>query len=175
MTTNAANVQVGFTGEIFYNAAGTFVPTDATTALNAAYLGLGFNTEEGVEETPNESWTSIKAWQKGEIVRKIRTEEDWTWDFGMLETNPTGLLIYYGNYAAGGVKVGGQAVTKGAWVIEVLDGQAKMRIVIPSGEITGRGSHKYVTDSGIMFPVTLTAYPDATLNAKGIIYRAVLP
>lgn len=174
MATNATNVQVGFTGEVFFNDAGGNVPTDATTALNAAFLGLGFNTEDGVAEAAGESWTNIKAWQKGEIVRKIRTEEDWTWDFGMLETNPTSLLIYYGNYSAGGVKVGGQAATRGSWVIEVLDGVNKLRIVVPDGEITGRGAHSYKTDEGIMFPVTLTAYPDATLAAKAIIYRAVI-
>jgi hypothetical protein len=175
MTTNAANVQVGFTGEVFFAPAGTTLPTTATAALDGAFVGMGFNTEEGVTETPSESYTSIKAWQRGEIVRKIRTEEDWTWGFGMLETNPTALLIYYGNYSAGGVKIGGQNTTRGSWVIDVLDGDNKIRTVIPDGEITGRGAHSYKTDEGIMFPVTLTAYPDATLQAKAIVYRAVLP
>ena len=100
-------------------------------------------------------------------------QEDWTWDFAMLETNPLALEVYYGNYAAGGVKIGGQNTTRGHWAIEVLDGDNILRIVIPDGEITGRGAHSYQTDEGIAYPVTLTAYPDPTLESNAIVYRGV--
>jgi len=182
MALDASNVLVGFTGEVFYapvnEVTPVTMPTDATTALNGAFVGVGYNTEDGVDETPNEQWTEIRAWQKGAVVRKIRTQEDWTWGFAMLETNPKSQEVYYGNYSAGGVKIGGQNATRGHWVIEVIDGDDKLRIVIPDGEITGRGSHSYQTDEGIAYPVTLSAYPYAaapTSGANAVVYRGVLP
>lgn len=180
MALNATNVRVGYTGEVFFAppTPTPTQPTDATTALAGMYTGFGYNTDDGIEETPSEQWSEIKAWQAGAIVRRIRSTEAWTWDFAMLETNSNALLVYYGNYAAGGVKIGGQATTRGSWVIEVLDNKDKLRIVIPDGEITGRGAHSYKTDEGVAYPVTLSAYPASiapTNGANAIAYRAVLP
>jgi hypothetical protein len=182
MALNALNVLVGYTGEVFFAAVNTgspvTMPTDATTALPAAFNGFGYCTEDGIQESPSESWTDIRAWQKGQTVRKIRSQEQWTWDFATLETNQQGLAAYYGNYAVGGVKIGGQAATRGHWVIEVVDNKDKLRIVIPDGEVTGRGTHSYKTDEGISYPLTLSAYPYTaapTSGANAIVYRGVLP
>ena len=40
MTTTASNVEVAVTGEVSFAPAGSTLPTDATTALDAAFAGL---------------------------------------------------------------------------------------------------------------------------------------
>lgn len=169
MALNAANVRVGVNGEVNFAEAPATLPADAA-ALLTDFTGLGYNTDAGVAETINETTTDIKAWQGGQTVRTVRTDETVTYAFTMLETNVDALAIYYGNdvdVADGSVKVGGQLNTRGSWVIDVLDGTDIVRVVIPDGEVTQRGTVNYVNDNAISYPVTVTAYPSNETGFDG--------
>lgn len=176
--TTAENVRVAVTGSINYGPAGTALPTDATTALDAAFDEVGYANEDGVVQTINESRQNIKAWQNGDIVRKVRDEHDVMYAFTMLETNLTTLEIYYGDgsvtgtLADGVVEIKGDMDTRGEWVLHVIDGDELIRVVIPDGQVTERGEVSYVNANAVQYPVTITAYPDDT-DVKAYMYLAI--
>jgi hypothetical protein len=176
MATVSDNVRVGVTGAIYIAPSGTTLPTDATSALDAAFEELGFMDESGVVETQGESITNIKAWQNSAVVRKILTEHDLTYAFTALETNPVVLDAYYGNYTDGPdgvVEIRGEVAPNVCWVIDVIDGDEETRIVVPDGQITQRGAVTYGATDAVKYPMTLTAFPDASSVKAYIYYNTV--
>lgn len=175
--TTAANVRVAVTGTINYAPAGTTLPEDATTGLDAAFDELGYADESGVVQAINEDRNDIIAWQNGDKVRKVRTNHDVTYAFTMLETNEGSLAVYYGDgsfsgtLADGVVEVRGDTNTRGAWAIHVIDGENLIRIVIPDGEVTERGEVSYVNGDAVKYPVVVTGYPDED-GVKAYMYLA---
>lgn len=164
MTTTAANVRVGVTGEVNFAVDGTTLPTNSSTALDAAFTGLGYNTESGINETINRTTNKIRAWQNGDVVRTVTSEHDVEYAFDMLETTAETLETYYGegSFSGGTVEVAATNGRRGSWVIEVIDGDDVCRIVIPDGEVTTDSSTvSYTTDGAVVYPVTITAYPDS--------------
>jgi hypothetical protein len=51
MSLETSEVRAGITGELYAAPVGTALPTDTSTALNAAFKGLGYFSEDGVTET----------------------------------------------------------------------------------------------------------------------------
>lgn len=172
MATVSDNVRVGVTGAIYIAPAGTTLPTSAEGSLNAAFEELGYIDESGVVETQGEQNTNIKAWQNSAVVRKILTEHDLTYAFTALETNPTVLEAYYGNYTDGPdgvVEIKGEVAPNVCWVIDVIDGDEETRIVVPDGQITTRGAVTYGATDAVKYPMTLTAFPDDS-GVKAYVY-----
>jgi hypothetical protein len=160
MAVDADNVVVGVTGAIYQAPIATTLPTNSATALNVAFKELGYVSEEGVSEANGTSTNNIKAWQNGTVVRKVQTEHDVTYTFTLIETNPEVLAAYYGNYATGKVEVNAKVLPNKRWVIDVLDGTSKIRIVIPNGQVTERGTVSYVNAGVASYQLTITAFED---------------
>jgi len=160
----ASNVAVGVTGDVSVAPTGTTLPTNSQVALNAAFEAVGYISEDGVTQSISEDITDLKAWQNGDVVRKIQTAHDLTFAFTMIETSDTTLATYYGNYAAGAVEIDGTQLAHKSWVIDVVDGDDDIRVVIPDGQITERGDIVYQNGDAIGYPVTITAFPDGSSN-----------
>lgn len=171
MTTTAANVRVGVTGGAYHAPTASTLPTDATTARDAAFKDVGYISEDGVSQTINSDTTEIKAWQNGDTVRKVQTAHDVSFTFTMIETSAETLKVFYADAAATAtaVEVTGAQSPHEAWVIEVLDGLQTIRIVLPDAQVTDRGDVVYKTDEAIGYEITLTAYPD-TSGVKAYVY-----
>src|SRR5688572_29067903 len=169
MAQTAANVRVGVTGAVYVAPTGTALPESVAAALDAAFDDVGYITEDGVTTATSIDVNDIKAWQNGDTVRKIQTGHDFTVAFGMLETNPTALELYYGNYAAGVVEVRGSQGFRGAFVINVVDDTDLIRIVIPDAQVTEKTDVNYVNADPATYGVTLTCYPD-TNGVKAYLY-----
>ena len=169
MATNSANVDVAITGEVSLAPDGTAIPTDATTAIDVAFVGLGYLDDSGIRENINESWSTITAYQNGDEVRRVRTSHSVEYSFTLLETNADTLAAYYGDHTAGTVKMRGDVGTRGPWVAEALDGDKIVRIVIPDGEVVSRGEVSYVNGEAIKYPITVACYP-GTSGDKAIKY-----
>jgi hypothetical protein len=162
-------VLVGVTGDASVAPEGTALPTDTTTALNAAFEAVGYISEDGVSQSISEDITDLKAWQNGDVVRKIQTSHDLTYAFTMIETSDVTLETFYGNYAAGVVQIDGEQLDHKSWVLDVEDGDDDLRIVIPDGQITERGDIVYQNGDAVGYPVTITCFPDGSGN-KAYIY-----
>lgn len=178
MANTSANVRIGkpaSTGGVLVGALGASpaLPTDATTALASGFNGVGYIGEDGVTMSQGTDVKEIKSWG-GDTVRKVQTSHDCTFKFVMIETNQYSAAAYFGDanvtYTAptptkGNLvnsKVTGAELDHKKWVFEILDGLAKVRVVVPDGQITERGDVAFKTDEAIGYEVTVTAYPDAS-------------
>jgi hypothetical protein len=154
-------------GRLYRAPYGTAAPTDATTALNAAYVDLGGWGEDGLSEERDRDTEEIRyAW--GELAREVVTESAYRITVPLIETIQGSLEAYYG--AAG--TVAGDAIsividpsTTGgpfAWVWEAVDGTVIRRTHIPRGEVTEVEEHVATVDEPWTYELTVTGYKDAT-------------
>lgn len=172
MALNAANARVALTGAISVAPTGTAAPTDASTALPAAWKDLGYVTEDGVTETRDRSTDTLRAWQNADLLREVVTEADLTFQFTLAETKAETVALYYGSTVdtATGAVVIVPAATGGrqSFVIDVVDGTQLIRAYIPEGEITEVGDQVLSHGEIVGYDVTIKAYPSAALAVAGV-------
>ena len=166
MSLLADNVRVGVTGELNVAPVGTTAPTTSVSALNAAFVGLGYVSEDGVTESYDDTVEDIVAWQNATVVRSTTTESKATLQCTLIETKGEVLELFHKGSAvsvvsAGQWKIDVEAPSSDprAFVFDVLDGTKHIRIYIPSGEVTERGEIVYANGEPIGYDLTITAYP----------------
>jgi len=160
MSLDASKVEVAVTGAVYLAPLGTTGPTDSEIALNAAFKAVGYISEDGITETPEEDTTEIRAWQNGDIVRRVLSSHEIQYQFTMIETNEVTLEAYYGNYDAGDVVVTGEQLPRQALVIETIDDGKIRRRFAPVAQVVERGEVQLTNDEATGFEVTFTCYPD---------------
>jgi hypothetical protein len=179
MPNNASNVISGIplvTGGVYAAPIGTALPTSITTALNVGFVSRGYVTEDGLTKSDSRDSTEIRDWG-GITVKRSQTGVSITFAFSFLEyLNAEAMKDIYGT---GAVTVTAATVSTGtrialavngssspvkSWIFEMGDGAAKVRIVIPRGQITETGDTTYSTADAAARPVTISAYPDASGN-----------
>lgn len=152
-------------GAIYRAPAGSTLPTDATTALGAAFVPLGYVSEDGLVNSKTLETEGVKDWG-GRDVLTLQTDKSDTFQFTLLEIlNVEVLKTVFGDdnvtgTLATGITVRGNAEELGtaAYVIELaLRNGAKKRIVIPNGSITEMGDVTYSRSAAAGYPITLKA------------------
>lgn len=173
MALNEDLVRVGITGHVYAGPVGTPLPTDTTTALNAAFQEVGLITPDALTESLEVTKEILRAWQRPTGVRTITTEINWTWQFQAMESSPIVLELYYGggeSNVAGGVATTNIPVlpteTEKAWVIEIIDGDVTTRYAIPKGDVTERGETPHRGSEGTVYDLTV-AVLGTTLDDLG--------
>ena len=173
MATTVGNVSAGkpkVGGAVFRAVQGTTLPTDATTALNAAFKDLGYCSEDGLVNSNTPSIQNIKAWG-GDTVLTIQEEKIDTFKLTLIESiNLEVLKAVYGSSNITGslssgvtVKANGDSPADGEWAIEVvMNSNTIKRIVIPHGVITDLGDISYTDSDAVGYEITITALPDST-------------
>lgn len=171
----ASNVTTGKPkkgGAIFRAPLGSTLPTDATTALDKAFVCLGYCGEDGLSNSNTPESDSIKAWG-GETVLTYQSAKEDSFTFVLIEAlNPDVLKAVYGDENVTGtletgitVKANNQEQLAAAWVIEqVMRDGAHKRIVIPSAAVTEVGDITYSDEDPVGYETTITATPDAERN-----------
>lgn len=172
---DAKNVSFGkpkATGAVFVAPAGTTVPTNATTALPAAYKGLGYVSEDGLVNSVETDTENVVAWG-GDQVLVGQTSFGETFMVNLIETNPEALKVYYGEDnvtvdGSGNITVKQNSAMLPAVVVVfelVLTGGRAKRIVAPNAQLVDRsGEITYVDGEPIAYPALFQAYPDAQGN-----------
>ena len=168
------------TGAIKHAPLGTAIPTladitKAAVAINGAFVGDEYVSEDGLTLTPSMSTTDIKDWS-GATVRKVLESFDGTLSWTMISTNKDALEVAFGSANVTSVTAstthGHQAqATLGAylpeeqvWVFLMKDGDARVVIAVPDGQITEVGEVTFASNSAIGWRVTLSCYPDSNGN-----------
>nr|DAL06336.1 MAG TPA: tail protein [Caudoviricetes sp.] len=166
---NAAKPKIG--GAIFISPVGTELPTNATAKLNAAFKGLGYNSEDGMTNENKRESENIKAWG-GDIVLKVQTSKEDNFTFTLIEsTNIDTLKMVFGAENVSGTIETGLIIKSNSAELEqwsivadmILSNNMLKRIVIPSGKISEVGEVSYKDDDAIAYEVTIAALP----NSKG--------
>lgn len=172
---NSKNITVGKpkkSGAVYRAPLGTALPTDATTALNAAFKGLGYNSEDGLTNSNSPETDTKKAWG-GDIVLTYQTGRPDTFQFTLIEAlNEEVLKAVYGDDNVSGTLATGISVTANtdeqeacAWVFDmILKGGVLKRVVIPCASVTEVGDIVYKDDEAVGYETTITAQADESGN-----------
>lgn len=167
---DATNVSFGkpkATGGVFIAPAGSTLPTDATTALDAAFASLGYVSDEGLVNSVETDTEDVNEWG-GSTVLTEQTSFKEMFTVNLLETSQEALETYYGedNVTVSGtditVKQSSDPLPEVVVVFEVaLTGGRIKRIVVPHGKIADRsGEINYTSSEAITYPAQFVAFPD---------------
>lgn len=162
---SAAKPNVG--GAISVAPLGTAVPTDATTALAAAYKKLGYVSDDGLTNNNTPETDTIKAWG-GDIVLTPQTEKSDEFSFTLIEVENLDVLkTIYGESNVTGdldtgihIKATTEELPHYVFVIDmILNSNVIKRIVIPNASITEIGEIAYKDDELVGYETTINALP----------------
>lgn len=179
---NTKDVRVGApdqktTGAIKHAPLGTTLPSlsDISTSgvtLNQAFTGDEYVSEDGLTLSPSMSTTDIKDWSNS-IVRKVLESFDGTLSWTMISTNEGALGVAFGadhittNAAAQThgkqmkVELGAHLPEAQSWVFLMKDGNARVVVLVPNGQVTEVGEVTFSASAAIGWNVTLSCYPDS--------------
>ncbi len=177
---DASNVTTGVRrslGGVYRAPIGTTLPTDATTALDAAFKDQGYISEDGIKKSYSIDKQEIREWN-GTLVHSLQTSKDITVQFKELETlNVDAIKAVYGeDNVTGTLETGLTIVEKdeqpeeAVWVIDMvcLDGTLQ-RSVYPRAVISDMGDQVYRRDEAVAYDITLSALADSS-NTKVYTY-----
>ena len=145
------------------------LPPDADTALAAAFVCLGYVSDDGLKNEHKTDET-VKAWG-GDTVLLTKTDE---FSFTLIESLSADVLAaLYGDDNVSGtalstgisVSVNDSSPTQDVWVIEMLlNADTLKRIVIPKGMVSEVGEITYKDDEAVGYEITLIAGADESGN-----------
>lgn len=179
-TPAAANATSGtplVTGGVWWAPTGTAVPTDAVTALNVAFIGLGYVTNDGLVGSEKRDTKDILDWAGITVATLITGFKD-IFKFGFLEflndavhtaIRGTGNVTVTAANGTHGKQLkishNGAAFPHGVWVFELgVAAGTRVRIVVVDGQVTELDDTNYKSDDLVGQKVTLTAFADSTGN-----------
>lgn len=185
MGTNANKVFVGMadqsatTGALARGAviAGTSIPSaadiDSALALIANFSTSGYVSEEGATLTTEISTTDLREWNRS-VVRRLLDEFTGTITLTLIQLDEESAKQAFG---ADNVTVAAATSTTGtqirvalgatidkpqAWALRMKDGDARMLVIIPNGQVTSGVEITFVANEPISLPVTISANDDGT-------------
>lgn len=153
-------------GGVFRAPAGTTLPTDASTALDAAFVNMGYVSDDGVVNSKTRENTEVNAWG-GDKVRDLQTSKTDTFQMTFIEARNTEVLkAVHGNDNVTEandmitIRENSAELDRAVWVIDEImnDGYIK-RTVIPDGKVTEVGDVTHKDDELLGYQVTISAYP----------------
>lgn len=178
---NLSDVRIGApdqktTGAILSAPVGTSLPTlssitKAAVTLDSAFTGNEYISEDGLTLTPAVSTQDIKDWS-GAVVRKILESFDGTLAWTMISTNANALGVAFGHEhvttsdatSTHGKQVraelGAHLPAERSFVFLMKDGDARIVIVVPRGQVTEVSEVTFTTTGAVGWGVTLSCYPD---------------
>lgn len=164
----AAKPKVG--GAMWVAPMGTKLPTDATSALDSAFKGLGYVSEDGMVNSNTPKSDNIKSWG-GKVVYTYQSDRPDTFQLTFIESlNVDVLKLIYGednvtvDSETGNITVKATASELGEheYVCDMIMRNGKLkRIVIPDGKISDLGDITYKDDELSGYESTITALPDS--------------
>jgi len=177
MAVNANNVFIGApdqstTGAILSGPEVTTIPDSIDDVVLSGLTDSGYVNEDGVTITPEDTTESIKDWSGAEI-RRILTEFTGTIAWTHLELSAGAARNYFGDDNVElspatedhgnqiKASLGKNELDVKSWVFKIKDGDKRVLVLVPRGQISSRGEIPLTATGAITLPVELATYPDA--------------
>jgi len=162
MALDSDNVRVALTGAVYVAPVGTTLPTTISASLDAAFVDLGYLSDDGVEITPDPNTDEIKAWQNADVVRRILTRT-WSAKFTAIESNEATVELYFGSTvttdgSGSSMTVGAPDADKRAFVIDCVDGDQLIRYVVPVGGLSDMDPVSHKNADPVAYGMTVGIY-----------------
>ena len=163
---NSGQIRVAGTGAFWKAPLGTPIPTDSTTAWNAAFVNLGFATD-GFEMSQDKKTQGITGWQSLEELRLIVQSLVRKFKFELLQSNGATLSLAWGGATVttntvpvgGAITIGTGGVLTSATPHGLAVGNAvSLATVVTSTGITALTTY-YIIAVGSTTTLTLSASP----------------
>ena len=159
---NAGGLVVAGRGQVLSAAVGTALPTSPTAVLNAAFVGVGFHTDDGVSTNYQPEFEEIMGWQSAYPLRRFRTGEAFELTFSLLQWDENSTPLAFGggviSTITGGYKYtppgADDAIVEKSLVCDVQDGVDVIRFVVPRGTTTENVESQFKRSSAAELPVT---------------------
>lgn len=174
-------LQSATTGAVAVAPEGTAMPADARTALASAWDDGGYVSEDGLSVTITRSTTPIRDWSKA-AVRNLLTEFGGAIAVAFLQVDEFAAKRMFGannvSVAAATatsseiikISIGAELPPIEAWCFSMKDGNARIRVCVPRGQMTDVNQIDFKPDAGNVIGGTLTAYDDGTGKSIYFIY-----
>lgn len=160
--------------------AGSSIPAeadiDAALALITNFSSSGYVSEEGANLTTEISTTDLREWNRA-VVRRLLDEFTGTVTLTLIQLDEESAKQAFG---ADNVTVVAANATHGtririalgahidkpqAWALRMKDGDARMLVIVPNGQVTSGVEITFVANEPISLPVTISANDDGTGNS----------
>jgi len=178
MAINAKKVLVGApdqsatTGAVNYADTTAQAPTDATSALASGYVKCGYVSEDGMTVSTEFGTTKVKDWSRN-TVRTLLDEFTGEVTFAFIQTDYESLCAIFGEdnvskveaTTAHGeqitVRMGAHLSPSKAYVFNMKDGDARVRVYLPNAQASLDGDLTFVAGTPITWSVKLECGADA--------------
>jgi hypothetical protein len=139
-------------GAVFRAPSGSTLPSNATTALNAAFKNLGHIGQEGITWAREVATEDVKDMNE-DLLNAI---------FGDANVTVTAATVSSGRIVTFSDK--GRVSEQAPIVIETVDGDSVKRTLVPVCQVTQVEEGPWVGSAVQQFTVTFSAYPDSSGN-----------
>lgn len=164
-------------GSIYAGVVGTAAPTDATTALNAAFKELGY-TETGFTLAFSKDIEDISSAESFFTTRRLVTGIDLSVSFNLQQWNEDTITFALGGGTFAGVAPArtftppaAETLGEKALVAEVVDGVRKQRWYFPKGIVTDLGEISFPRNAIGQFQITWGVVAEAGVDPYTTFYN----
>jgi hypothetical protein len=164
------------TGAVASAPYGTTLPTDATSALDNAFVDGGYCGPDGLTLSQDYSTADITDWS-GSLVRKVLDTFTGEISYVELETGEVSLKRLFGEdyvtkTAATTTKgtqlalsIGAHMPAEQSFVFNMKDGDNRIRIVVPRGVVSNYDDVQFTHSDAISWGVTISCLDDGSGNS----------
>lgn len=147
---------------LFVAPEGSTAPTDADSALDAAFVTPGYLSEEGPAPSFDPTFTDVTAYQSVFPIKRIPGAATLTVAFTMKEVSPESVGLFFGLAAPtetlGEFTLTGQALSNPpvqSVVLQANDGTSYVRLYIARAQLSAAGAITWNRADALSFPATL--------------------
>lgn len=154
------------------------IPTDYSAAATAiaSFTTSGYISEDGASLSTTLNVTDIREWNRN-AVRRVLEEFDGTISATLIQLDEEGAKQCFGasnvtkvaaNTTHGEqlkIAMGAHLDSPQAWALRIKDGNAKMIVLIPNGQVTSGVDITFASNAAINLPITISANDDGTGNS----------
>lgn len=162
---DGTEIRIASRGEVYVAPVGTALPTTPTAALNAAFVGLGYLTTDGVSLSVAPEIQDINSWQARQATRRELINQEVTASFTLQQFNEENIPFAFGGGSVTSPSAGihryelpvDGALDERALIIDAIDGDVHQRWILPRGNVTDAVEVAFVRDAEQQLPISFKA------------------